>query len=102
MKTLVLSKAARAGLRKIYAYTYAKWGELQADACLDDLRLAMNRISDGTAAVRPLASRHNDMFKLRQGRHLIVFQMQAEDQRLVVRVLHERMDIDAHLGKPSS
>ena len=73
--------------------------QLQVDAYLDILRLAINCISDGTAAVRPLASRHEDMFKLRQGRHLIIFRMQAEDQCLVVRVLHERMDIDARLGE---
>ncbi len=102
MKSLLLSKAARADLRKIHAYTYAERGQLQANACLDSLRLAMNCISDGTAAVRPLASRHKDMFKFRQGRHLIAFRMQADDQCLVARVLHERTDVDARLGKPSS
>lgn len=101
MKKLLLTKAARADLRKIYAYTCSEWGELQAGHYLKDLRLAMNRILDGTAAVRPLDSRHRDIFKLRQGRHLIIFQMQANHQVLVVRVLHERMDIDARLGKPS-
>ena len=101
MKKLLLTKAARADLRKIYAYTCSEWGELQAGHYLKDLRSAMNRISDGTAVVRPLASRHRDIFKLRQGRHLIIFQMQANHQVLVVRVLHERMDIDPRLGKPS-
>lgn len=100
MKKLLLTKAAHADLRKIYAYTSSEWGEFQAGHYLKDLRLASNRISDGTAAVRSLDSRHRDIFKLRQGRHLIIFQMQANHQVLVVRVLHERMDIDARLGMP--
>lgn len=101
MKTLLQSKAARVGLSETYAYTYAEWREAQADACLDNLRLAMGRIADGTAAIRHLASRQQGMYKLRHGRHLIVFQILAEDRGLVVRVLHERMDIDAHLEKLS-
>ena len=98
MKTLLLSRAARSDLRDIYAYTYKEWGELHAETYLDSLRSAMERIADGTAAIHSLASRHQDMFKLRQGRHLIVCQTRNQNEILVVRVLHERMDIDVHIG----
>ena len=58
----------------------------------------MDRAANGLATTRPLQSKHPDMLKLEQGRHPIVLQETGDDQILVVRVLHERMDIDAHLG----
>ncbi len=97
MLRLDLTKAARADLRRIYAYTFGKWGEPQADTYLDALRQAMDRIAIGLTTATPLRSRHPDMFKLRQGRHLVIFQRRDDERILVVRVLHERMDIDAHL-----
>lgn len=93
MKKISLTKAARADLRGIYAYTYVEWGEQQADTYLGALREAMDRIADGTGTARPLRSRHANMFKQKQGRHLIVFRQQADGRLLVVRVLHDRMDM---------
>ena len=98
MPQLKLTRAARADLREIYAYTYVEWGEQQADSYLDCLEQAMDRVAKGSATIRPLQSKHPNRRKLKQGRHLIVLQETADDQILVVRVLHERMDIDAHLG----
>ena len=97
MKTLTVSKAASTDLREIYAYTFERWGERQADAYLGELQNAMDGIAAGSALVRPLASRHQGMFKLQQGRHLIVFCEPTPGEVFVVRVLHDRMDIDARL-----
>ena len=85
-------------MREIYAYTFVEWGEQQADSYLDGLEQALDRVSRGLATIRPLHSKHPNMLKLKQGRHLIILQKTGDDQILVVRVLHERMDIDAHLG----
>lgn len=98
MPQLRLTRAARTDLREIYAYTYVEWGEQQADSYLDGLEQAMDRVAKGSATIRPLQSKHPNMLKLKQGRHLIVLRETGDDQILVVRVLHERMDIDAHLG----
>ncbi len=97
MKTLKISRAASGDLREIYAYTSERWGEGQADAYLGNLRTAMDTIASGAALVNPLASRHRGMFKLRQGCHLIIFCEPSEGEIFVVRVLHDRMDIDARL-----
>jgi toxin ParE1/3/4 len=95
---LRLTRAARADLREIYAYTYVEWGKQQADSYLDGLEQAMDRVAKGSATIRPLQSKHPNTLKLKQGRHLIVLRETGYEQILVVRVLHERMDIDAHLG----
>ena len=97
MKTLKVSKAASGDLREIYAYTFERWGERQADAYLGNLEVAMDAIIDGTALVRPLASRRKGVFTLHRGRHLIVFCEPATDEIMIIRVLHDRMDIESRL-----
>ncbi len=57
----------------------------------------MDAIAKGMALVRPLVSRHKGMLKPCQGRHLIIFREPAADEILVIRVLHDRMDIDSWL-----
>ena len=98
-KTLKVSKAASGDLREIYAYTLERWGERQADAYLGSLEMSMDSIIDGTALIRPLASRRKGMFKLHIGRHLIVFREPATGEILIIRVLHDRMDIESRLEK---
>lgn len=97
MIALVISKAASADLRNIYAYTFTNWGERQADSYLDNLKLAMDGIIAETAIASPLWSRHTNMHKVKQGRHLIVFRRQTDDELLILRVLHESMDIDSQM-----
>ena len=98
MPRLKPTRAARDDPRDIYAYTYAEWGEQQADSYLDGLKQAMDRVAKDLATIRPLQSKHPNMLKLKQGRHLIVLQETDDGQILVVRVPHDSMDIDAHLG----
>ena len=49
MRTLSLTKAARADLRNIYAEIFGEWGEPQADSDLDARQHAMERILDNSA-----------------------------------------------------
>lgn len=96
MPRLAYSRAAERDLAAIHAYTIERWGEAQADRYLADLESACSRIADGSAIVARLSFRTDEMFRTRQGRHLIIFREQG-DGVLIVRVLHERMDIDRHV-----
>lgn len=97
-RALIFSAAAERDLIDIYAYTHARWGERQADAYLDDMRQAIERIADGQAIVRRLEFREDDMMTARQGRHLIVHRAEGQAIR-IVRILHQRMDIDTRLDE---
>jgi toxin ParE1/3/4 len=97
VQRLTYSRAAERDLAEIHAYTIARWGEAQADRYLSDLESACNRIADGSAIVSRLPFRADEMFRARQGRHFIIFREEVDGGVLIVRVLHERMDVDRHV-----
>ncbi len=88
--------AAARDLEETYAFTLEHWGQAQADGYLQLLRSACERAAVGAPTALRLAHRPDNLFRLRCGRHLIVFRPH-DDGALIVRVLHERMDIDARL-----
>lgn len=99
MPRLLYACAAAADLADIYAYTLRTWGPRQADAYLARLRAGCESTVAGVPTATRLVHREDETFKLRCERHLIIFQRQPETV-LIVRVLHERMDIDARLAEP--
>lgn len=91
------TSAAEADLAGIHAYTLTRWGEARAERYLADLEAACARIAEGTAVALRLDFRADPIFRTRQGRHLIIWREEADDTILIVRVLHERMDLPGRL-----
>lgn len=96
LKTLVIAPAADRDLIEIYDYTADTWGLAQADLYLDamyariDGLLTGRTVSGGAFQIRP---------GLRQtlvGRHVVFFRDNAEVVT-VVRVLHQRMDVQGQV-----
>ena len=96
MPSFRLTERARADLRAIGRYTQATWGREQRnrylarlDACFHLLALEPHR---GRACdeIRP------GYRKYHVGRHLI-FYRESQDGVEIIRILHDRMDIEAHL-----
>jgi toxin ParE1/3/4 len=96
MLELLLSPKAEQDLSEIYKYTFEEWREKQADRYQDDLFLAMQTIRN--KALLGKAYVHSDMpYRiLHVNRHLIFYRVD-ENKYIVVRVLHDRMNLKAHL-----
>lgn len=97
MSRYLLSPAAQADLEQIWDYTYDRWGVDQAEDYLRELRHAIER-----AAANPQIGRACDEIrlgyrKLAAGSHTLFYRVRAEGGIDVVRVLHQRMDVDRHL-----
>lgn len=93
----LLAPAAQADLEQIWDYTHDRWGTDQAEAYLRELRHAVDR-----AAANPWIGRACDEIrpgyrKLSAGSHTLFYRVTAEGVIDVVRVLHQRMDVDRHL-----
>lgn len=95
---LEIVKRARAeqDLIDIWLYTFERWGEAQADAYLDEL-------GQGIANLARTPKIGVDYSQIRPGyrryginRHRIYYRL-TETAVEIVRVLHESMDVDAHL-----
>jgi len=91
-----LTPRAENDLIEIYVYGFQKFGEPQAEKYFSDLENCFQLLSE-----TPLISRQREEFTPpvrihHHSRHLVVYVTQ-DDQILIVRILHDSMDIQKHL-----
>ena len=86
-------------MEEITDYTARTWGAQQAKKYNRDIRAKLQEIAKGKATIQPLDVNKAKMFKARVNRHLIIFE-QTDEQILIVRVLHEAMDIPRLVSPP--
>lgn len=91
-----LAPRARADLLDVWDYSDNQWGEAQADRYVADIYRAIEEAASGSRPVRKRFGHQNGYIEARAGAHIIFLSKQARGW-LVVRVLHERMDVDRHL-----
>jgi toxin ParE1/3/4 len=93
----LLSPAAQHDLAEIWDFTCDRWDVEQAELSLRELQ----RATEGAAA-NPRIGRVCDQirpgyYKLAAGSHMLFYRMITDGVIDVVRVLHQRMDVDRHL-----
>ena len=83
-------------LVEIWLYTFDEWGEIQADRYLDELDKATHLL-----AAQPLQchsrGEFNPAVRIHHHAHHLIVYLVMEDGINIVRVLHERMDVDSQL-----
>ncbi len=96
MTAYLLTPAARADLDDIWDYTVATWGEAQAEIYLRAIAAACAGLVSGTTASLDAAHVREGYRKAISGRH-VLFYREIAGQAVVIRILHQRMDVDTHL-----
>ncbi len=97
MSRYLLSPAARVDLERIWDYTADRWGDDQAEEYLRDVERAIERlvgnpmIGRACDEVRPRYRKHA------VGSHTLYYRIVGNGVIDVVRILHQRMDVDRHL-----
>jgi toxin ParE1/3/4 len=91
-----LRPQAEQDLRSIRAYTRRTWGDAQARRYLAAIRDVITRAAQSPELGSPHHHPRHVFRRVRAGRHVIVYRV-FDDLLVVVRILHERMDIDAQL-----
>lgn len=97
MHPYLLTAAARKDLIGIGRFTAKKWGKRQRDKYLkqlDDAFKLLARQPDigrGADAIKP------GYKKFSQGSHIIFYRAGTESKIVVIRILHNSMDVDQHL-----
>lgn len=97
MNEYLSSPAARIDLEQIWDYTSDTWGLDQAEEYLRGIQRAVERI-----AANPLIGRACDDVrpgyrKLTVGSHTVFYRLNTSGLVDVVRVVHNRMDVDRHI-----
>jgi toxin ParE1/3/4 len=96
VRRLDIVQAARDDLRAIARFTDETWGRAQERRYLAALMAAMQQLRDSPGLGRPRDDLRPGLRSLIAGRH-VDFYRETADAILVLRVLHERMDIRRHL-----
>ncbi|WP_439469191.1 type II toxin-antitoxin system RelE/ParE family toxin [Blastomonas fulva] len=93
MRRWQLTPAARIDLAGIWNYTADNWGVAQAEQYIRQIESTLTAAAENSPLVRGL----DDVWRIRAGNHLCIFRKLPDGKIEVIRVLHERMDIDRHL-----
>jgi toxin ParE1/3/4 len=97
MTGYVLSPAARADLSEIWDYTARNWGATQADRYILAIRDACAALADGSRRGRASDDIRPGYSKLAVRSHFLFYRVTDTGLIDVVRILHQRMDVSAHL-----
>ncbi|MGQ3101488.1 MAG: type II toxin-antitoxin system RelE/ParE family toxin [Sphingopyxis solisilvae] len=89
MTRYLLSPAARRDINDIWLYTADRWGVDQADTYVGQIEENLRKAASGLRIAQAIG----DEWKIRSGHHLCIYTKQADDLIVVIRILHERMDI---------
>lgn len=98
MPVIKFTNAARRDLKSIFTYSTRKWGQQQAKRYADQLFVHVEKIASDAVFSKNIPSTPRDLRQSSVGRHLIIFE-ETDGQILIVRVLHEAMDITRHIGQ---
>ena len=92
-----LTPQAEADLEGIWLYTLHTWSRDQADRYHRSIMAVVRDLAVGRKRGRPVAERPGYL-RCAVGAHVVFFR-EAEDRVEVIRVLHQRMDVEAGLGR---
>lgn len=90
-----ITPLAEADLEEIWFYTYKKWDVKQADSYQNSIVSVFRGLAEGVNTGRAVEVREG-YFKYVIGSHL-VFYTQSDEHIKIIRILHQRMDIEEYL-----
>jgi toxin ParE1/3/4 len=91
-----LSRRAKADVRVIWNYTVEHWGLNQAEIYLGLIEAAVDSIANDPNTGRPCDEVRPGHRRYLVGSHVLFYRMKA-NRVFVVRILHQRMDVERHL-----
>lgn len=99
MAKLRFTKEAVNDLSQIWDYTFESWSERQADDYYQMIMDCCGKLAANPLLGRAYAEVAEDLRGIHAGRHLIFYHVSREDGVLVVRILHDSMDLKRRIGE---
>ena len=92
------SNKAVEDLSSIWEYTLSEWSETQADEYYEMLISACSRLLYPSIIYNRAYDEITDnLLGIKAGHHLIFYKIMDNDDVMVIRILHEKMDVKRHL-----
>ena len=98
MAKVLLRQKAVEDLNDIWNYTAKKWSEVQADKYYAAIQLAFTRIAQNQSLGKPYDDIKEHLLGYKSGKHIIFYRLISPDNMEVIRILHERMDLQSRLS----
>lgn len=99
MPKVIFRQEAINDLTDIWDYTLQEWSENRADKYFDTIRLACKEIGENPTIGKSYTEISKHLLGLKTGKHIIFYHLVSEDEIEVIRVLHERMDLESRLNE---
>ncbi len=99
MTKLTFRQKAIDDLTDIWNYTVQEWSENQADKYYENIKFACEQIRQNPDIGKIYADISKNLFGLNSGKHIIFYHIVTEKEIEVIRVLHERMDLNLRLNE---
>ena len=96
MSGFVLTSKALNDLKEIGRYTEHTWGLEQRNRYLSIIDQCFHDLAAAPLKGRDCHAIRSGYRKHQTGRHFVFYRVLASDQIEIVRVLHERMDVERH------
>lgn len=93
-----LTKSAKADLKAIARYTQARWGMPQRNTYLKEVDQLFRALASNPEMGRACTEIRAGYRKFPHGAHVIYYKQLAQEDLLIVRILHATMDVESHLG----
>ncbi len=93
-----LTRRAEEDLLAIGDYSQRTWGDEQCARYLDQLEHCCQRLANNPKLGRACDEVRQGYRRIAQGKHVVFFRKHDEETIIVVRILHERMLPELHLG----
>jgi len=97
VRELTFSSSALRDLARIRNESEESWGAAQRDRYLSELNGRMGRLRERPESAPRYGSPRWESRRLVVGRHLVFFRFDEREVK-IVRVLHQHMDVERHLG----
>ena len=99
MTGFVLTNKAKSDLKSIGIYTQNTWGEQQRNRYLTELDKAFRALAKDHSKGRDCGEIRSGYRKYEVGRHIIFYHEIDASLIEIVRVLHQRMDVESRLAE---
>lgn len=97
MTNYILTKKAVADLSEIWEYTFEVWSEKQADKYYFQLLSFCDELAADPNLGKSYAEVDKDIFGFKASHHIIFYTKLKKNQILIVRFLHNRMDLKSRI-----
>ncbi len=96
-QTYTLSPMAAADLSEIWDYSAQQWGTTQADRYVLSIKSTCESLASRQLKGSPINEIRKGYSKQISGSHYLYFQVKPNGTVNIIRILHQRMDVSAHL-----